>query len=179
MPHAWHLNCSCTRPLYRCAAATLTPLPAQTSSSKRTSLSILWTSTWVSVPRDAGRWSKTGHSYCRHAEGVEPSLLLMCMSSPPLLSQPTLSPRVFPFHPGCPIDLVCDRSAGSSLLLKPKKIEDIARAMSRSMSCPLTLKTRKGYHDGGDVSGNGVLGYPTRGNKRDELSTHEKFRLGP
>ena len=80
-----------------------------------------------------------------------------------LLSQPTLSPRVFPFHPGCPIDLVCDRSAGSSLLLKPKKIEDIARAMSRSMACPLTLKTRKGYHDGGDVSGIGVLGYPPRG----------------
>ncbi len=32
---------------------------------------------------------------------------------------------------GCPIDIVCDRAAGSSLLLKPKRIEDIAKAMSR------------------------------------------------
>jgi len=62
-------------------------------------------------------------------------------------------PRSHSFLPsGCPIDLVCDKSAGSSLLLKPKKIEEIARSMSRSMSIPLTLKTRKGYYDGNDVS---------------------------
>lgn len=42
---------------------------------------------------------------------------------------------------------VCDRGAGSALLLKPKKIEDIARAADRAMSLPLTLKTRKGYYD--------------------------------
>ena len=53
---------------------------------------------------------------------------------------------------GCPIDIVCDRSAGSALLRRPQKMEEIARAMSRSMSCPLTLKTRKGYNDGQDVS---------------------------
>lgn len=47
---------------------------------------------------------------------------------------------------------MCDRSAGSSLLLKPKRIEEIARSVSRSMSCPLTLKTRKGYYDDKDVS---------------------------
>lgn len=53
---------------------------------------------------------------------------------------------------GCPIDLVCDRGAGSSLLLKPKRIEEITRAMSRSMDLPLTLKTRKGYHDNTDIA---------------------------
>lgn len=53
---------------------------------------------------------------------------------------------------GCPIDLVCDRGAGSSLLLKPKRIEEITKAMSRAMDVPLTLKTRKGFHDGADVT---------------------------
>ncbi len=48
---------------------------------------------------------------------------------------------------------VCDRGAGSALLLKPRKIEEIARAGSRAMSLPLTLKTRKGYYDNQDVSG--------------------------
>lgn len=81
-------------------------------------------------------------------------------------------------RPGCPIDLVCDRSAGSSLLLKPKKIEDIARAMSRSMACPLTLKTRKGYHDGGDVSGTSIkaLGYRWG---RGELGINFSNELNP
>ncbi|GFH23482.1 tRNA-dihydrouridine synthase 3, partial [Haematococcus lacustris] len=51
---------------------------------------------------------------------------------------------------GCPIDIVCDRGAGSALLLKPKKIKDIAEAADRSMSLPLTLKTRKGYYDDQD-----------------------------
>jgi tRNA-dihydrouridine synthase 3 len=47
---------------------------------------------------------------------------------------------------------VCDRGAGSALLLKPKRIEEIARAAERSMSLPLTLKTRKGYFDDQDVT---------------------------
>lgn len=46
---------------------------------------------------------------------------------------------------------VCDRGAGSALLLKPRRIEEIAKAADRSMSLPLTLKTRKGYYDDQDV----------------------------
>jgi len=53
---------------------------------------------------------------------------------------------------GCPIDLVCDKGAGSSLLLKPYRIKEIASSMSRVMSAPLTLKTRKGYYDDNDVA---------------------------
>jgi tRNA-dihydrouridine synthase len=48
---------------------------------------------------------------------------------------------------------VCDKGAGSALLLKPKRIAEIAQAADRSMSVPLTLKTRKGYYDDKDVSG--------------------------
>ncbi|KAF5842759.1 hypothetical protein DUNSADRAFT_5131 [Dunaliella salina] len=53
---------------------------------------------------------------------------------------------------GCPIDLVCDKGAGSALLLRPRKLEDIARAADRAMSLPLTIKTRKGYYDDADVT---------------------------
>ncbi|CAD7703961.1 unnamed protein product [Ostreobium quekettii] len=52
---------------------------------------------------------------------------------------------------GCPIDLVVGKGAGSALLLKPKRMEDIVRGMSGVLSCPVTLKMRKGYHDGEDV----------------------------
>uniref|UniRef100_A0A7S3VPV2 tRNA-dihydrouridine(47) synthase [NAD(P)(+)] n=1 Tax=Dunaliella tertiolecta TaxID=3047 RepID=A0A7S3VPV2_DUNTE len=53
---------------------------------------------------------------------------------------------------GCPIDIVCDRGAGSALLLRPRRLEDIARAADRAMSLPLTIKTRKGYYDDADVT---------------------------
>lgn len=43
---------------------------------------------------------------------------------------------------GCPIDVVCSKGAGSALLTKPGKMEQIARAMSPVLSVPLTLKTR-------------------------------------
>lgn len=48
---------------------------------------------------------------------------------------------------------VCDKGAGSALLLKPKRLEEIARAADRAMSIPLTIKTRKGYYDNNDVGG--------------------------
>ena len=48
---------------------------------------------------------------------------------------------------------VCEKGGGSGLLLRPKKIEEIARSASRCLSVPLTLKTRKGYNDNADVRG--------------------------
>jgi tRNA-dihydrouridine synthase 3 len=48
---------------------------------------------------------------------------------------------------GCPIDLICNKGAGSMLLQKPDRMEAIARSASALLSCPLTLKTRMGYYD--------------------------------
>ena len=48
---------------------------------------------------------------------------------------------------GCPIDLVCNKGAGSKLLEKPARMEQIVRASAPLLSCPLTLKTRMGYYD--------------------------------
>lgn len=48
--------------------------------------------------------------------------------------------------------LPLNAAAISCIPSRHQRIEEIARSMSRSMSCPLTLKTRKGYYDGNDVS---------------------------
>ncbi|KAL3146827.1 hypothetical protein ABBQ38_014803 [Trebouxia sp. C0009 RCD-2024] len=53
---------------------------------------------------------------------------------------------------GCPIDLICDRNAGSSLLQRPRAIEQIVRSMSGVLSCPVTIKVRKGFMDNKDVA---------------------------
>ncbi|GFR41828.1 hypothetical protein Agub_g2602, partial [Astrephomene gubernaculifera] len=55
---------------------------------------------------------------------------------------------------GCPIDLVCDKSAGSALLRQPRRIEQIVRSASAALGerTALTFKTRKGYNDGEDVA---------------------------
>lgn len=44
------------------------------------------------------------------------------------------------------------RGAGSALLNKPHRIEQIARAMGGLLRCPLTLKIRKGYSDDKDLA---------------------------
>lgn len=53
---------------------------------------------------------------------------------------------------GCPIDVVTKKGAGSACLLRPNRMADILRGMSSVLSCPITLKMRKGFHDGGDVA---------------------------
>jgi tRNA-dihydrouridine synthase 3 len=53
---------------------------------------------------------------------------------------------------GCPIDLICNKGAGSMLLQKPSQMELIAKACSPILSCALTLKTRTGYYDNKKVA---------------------------
>ncbi|KAL3694895.1 hypothetical protein R1sor_008546 [Riccia sorocarpa] len=49
---------------------------------------------------------------------------------------------------GCPIDLVVNSGAGSCLLTKPQRLEQIVRATAGVMESPLTLKLRMGYYEG-------------------------------
>ncbi|KAL2632793.1 hypothetical protein R1flu_004272 [Riccia fluitans] len=49
---------------------------------------------------------------------------------------------------GCPIDLVVNSGAGSCLLTKPQRLEQIVRATAGVMETPLTLKLRMGYYEG-------------------------------
>jgi len=48
--------------------------------------------------------------------------------------------------------IVSCRNAGSALLLKPQRIKQVVQGMSTILSCPLTVKLRRGYYDGSDVA---------------------------
>ncbi|KAK4477193.1 hypothetical protein RD792_016406 [Penstemon davidsonii] len=49
---------------------------------------------------------------------------------------------------GCPIDIVCNKGAGSALLTKPMRMKSVVEASSRSVDIPLTIKVRTGYFEG-------------------------------
>ena len=53
---------------------------------------------------------------------------------------------------GCPIDLVVNKGAGSACLKRPKKLEEIVRGVSSVLSCPMTIKMRRGFHEGEDLA---------------------------
>lgn len=44
--------------------------------------------------------------------------------------------------PGCPIDVICNKGAGSSLLLKPRRLEEVVRAVTGSINKPVIVKIR-------------------------------------
>ncbi|KAH7687037.1 tRNA-dihydrouridine synthase protein [Dioscorea alata] len=49
---------------------------------------------------------------------------------------------------GCPIDIVVNRGAGSSLLTKPMRMKGIIQAASGTVDQPITVKVRTGYFEG-------------------------------
>ena len=53
---------------------------------------------------------------------------------------------------GCPIDMVVDKGAGSAVLTKPKKLEEIVRGMTSMLTCPVTVKMRRGFDDRRDLA---------------------------
>ena len=49
---------------------------------------------------------------------------------------------------GCPIDLVCNRGCGSSLMTKPKKLCALVQEMMKNLpSRSVTVKVRTGWDD--------------------------------
>ena len=48
---------------------------------------------------------------------------------------------------GCPLDLVCDKGAGASLMLREKKLRDIVKGVTNALSCPVTIKMRTGWDE--------------------------------
>ncbi|KAK9286631.1 hypothetical protein L1049_015031 [Liquidambar formosana] len=49
---------------------------------------------------------------------------------------------------GCPIDIVVNKGAGSSLLTKPMRMKNIIQAASGTVDKPVTVKVRTGYFEG-------------------------------
>lgn len=52
----------------------------------------------------------------------------------------------------CFSSCLCSKGAGSACLQRPQRIEEIVRSMSTMLTCPLTLKMRKGFFDNQDVA---------------------------
>mmetsp|Transcript_27643 Transcript_27643/g.61466 ORF Transcript_27643/g.61466 Transcript_27643/m.61466 type:complete len:649 (+) Transcript_27643:89-2035(+) len=48
---------------------------------------------------------------------------------------------------GCPLDIVCNKHAGSALMLRDKKLRESLEGMSRTLTCPFTVKMRTGWFD--------------------------------
>ena len=53
---------------------------------------------------------------------------------------------------GCPIDCVVKKGAGSACLTHPNRLEKIIRGISSVLTCPITIKMRRGFDDGHDVA---------------------------
>ena len=48
---------------------------------------------------------------------------------------------------GCPLDMVCDKGAGASLMLRDKKLRSAIEGMAAVLNCPITIKIRNGWND--------------------------------
>lgn len=48
---------------------------------------------------------------------------------------------------GCPLDCICSKGAGSTLMLRDHKLRDSLRGISNVLSCPFTLKMRTGWDE--------------------------------
>lgn len=53
---------------------------------------------------------------------------------------------------GCPIDLVCDRGAGASLMLRERKLRGSLEGMLRVLDVPVTIKMRTGWSEGSPIA---------------------------
>ncbi len=48
---------------------------------------------------------------------------------------------------GCPIDLVCEKGAGASLMLREKKLRGSVEGLTKVLNCPVTIKMRTGWDE--------------------------------
>jgi tRNA-dihydrouridine synthase 3 len=46
---------------------------------------------------------------------------------------------------GCPLDLVCSKGAGASLMMRHQKLKAALEGISSTLSCPITVKIRTGW----------------------------------
>jgi tRNA-dihydrouridine synthase 3 len=46
---------------------------------------------------------------------------------------------------GCPLDLVCNKGAGSALMMREKRLKQCVEGILNTVSCPVTIKIRTGW----------------------------------
>ena len=101
----------------------------------------------------ASEWALVRRHPCEDTFGVQlcggyPDAVARCAE---VFADLELSCDFVDLNCGCPIDLVCDKGAGSVLLTKPQRMENICRAAAPLLHVPLTLKTRTGFTDDEDA----------------------------
>ncbi len=87
------------------------------------------------------------------AEEERPAALQLFGADPDILSETAkrLEHRNFDIldiNMGCPVPKVVNNGEGSALMKNPKLIGEIVRKVSTGISKPVTVKIRKGFHDG-------------------------------
>ena len=60
---------------------------------------------------------------------------------------------------GCPLDLVCDKGAGSALMMKPNKLRNAIAGMGNVFSGPVTVKMRTGWEVRGGARRRSKMGW--------------------
>jgi tRNA-dihydrouridine synthase 3 len=48
---------------------------------------------------------------------------------------------------GCPLDIICAKGAGASLMLRPNNIKGILQGVTGALNCPVTIKMRTGWNE--------------------------------
>jgi len=64
-----------------------------------------------------------------------------------LANEPSMDIDFVDLNLGCPIDMVCQKGAGASLMLREKKLKASLEGMLKVLPCPVTIKMRTGWKE--------------------------------
>jgi tRNA-dihydrouridine synthase C len=106
---------------------------------------------FLRVPKNA-HIKSLAKVYVPNELGATPLAAQIMGSDPDLMAQMAIelaskgAPRI-DVNCGCPSNMVTGRGAGSSLLKDPNILNEVATAVVRAVSIPVTIKMRSGYED--------------------------------
>mmetsp|Transcript_640 Transcript_640/g.1473 ORF Transcript_640/g.1473 Transcript_640/m.1473 type:complete len:769 (+) Transcript_640:66-2372(+) len=69
-----------------------------------------------------------------------------------LANEPEFEVDFVDMNLGCPIDLVCEKGAGASLMMRDKKLRGSLEGMLKVLDCPVTIKMRTGWSEGQPIA---------------------------
>lgn len=106
---------------------------------------------FLRVPKNA-HVKSLAREYCADELNPIPLAAQLMGSDPDLMAEMAQeierrnAPRI-DLNCGCPSNTVTGRGAGSSLLKEPNSIYQVAKALVKAVSIPVTIKMRSGYED--------------------------------
>lgn len=64
-----------------------------------------------------------------------------------IANEPEIEVDFVDMNLGCPIDLVCEKGAGASLMLRERKLKGSVEGLTKTLNCPVTIKIRTGWNE--------------------------------